>query len=47
MPEEEVEIVEDSRRRLKDGTVEVRGTWVVRQSGGKSWRKAHQRRRRK
>ena len=42
--EEEVEIHEDSRRRLKDGTIEVKGTWVARAKGGKSYRRPHKRR---
>jgi hypothetical protein len=39
--EEEVEIVEDERRNLKDGMVEVRGHWVVRAMARPGLRRAH------
>ena len=39
----EVEIVEDDRRRLPDGRVEVRGTWVARGPGRAGRRRAHTR----
>jgi hypothetical protein len=41
----EAEVVEDDRRRLKDGRVEVRGTWVVRGPAAGSRRRAHTRER--
>jgi hypothetical protein len=41
--DEEVEIVEDGRRVLKDGTVEVRGHWVARAKGGRLRRRDHER----
>jgi hypothetical protein len=47
MVDEEIEITEDSRRELPDGTVEVRGHWVARARGGKAYRRAHRRRRRR
>ena len=47
MSGEEVEVTEDSRRELPEGTVEVRGHWVARTRGGKTYRRAHRRRRRR
>jgi hypothetical protein len=41
--DEEVEIVEDDRRVLKDGTVEVRGHWVARAKGRPFYRERHER----
>ena len=41
--DEEVVVVEDDRRVLRDGTVEVRGHWVARAKGGQSYRKRHER----
>jgi hypothetical protein len=41
--DEEVEIVEDDRRVLKDGTVEVREHWVARANGCRTHRRAHER----
>ena len=35
MPDEEVEVTEDNRRVLPDGTVEVRGHWVARARAGR------------
>lgn len=41
----EAEVVEDDRRRLKDGRVQVSGTWVVRGPAAGSHRRAHDRER--
>jgi hypothetical protein len=41
----EAEVVEDDRRRLKDGRVEVRETWVVRGPAARSRRRSHTRER--
>ena len=41
----EVVVVEDDKKRLKNGDVEVRGHWMARQRGGGTWRKEHKRRR--
>ena len=41
--DEEVVVVEDDRRVLRDGTVEVRGHWVARKKGGRSYRMEHER----
>jgi hypothetical protein len=41
--DEEVVVVEDDRRVLRDGTVEVRGHWVARAKGRPSYRKKHER----
>lgn len=43
--EEEIEIVEDDRRRLKNGTVEVRGHWVARVRAKSGSRRSHERKR--
>jgi hypothetical protein len=47
MPDEEVEVTEDRRRGLPDGTVEVREHWVARARRGKAYRRAHRSRRRR
>lgn len=41
----EYEIVEDDRRRLKDGRIEVRGHWVARGTPSEHYRRRHERRR--
>jgi hypothetical protein len=43
--ESETEIVEDDRRRLRDGRIEVRGTWVLRGAAAGSRRREHTRER--
>lgn len=45
MADEEIEVTEDCRRELPDGIVEMRGHWVARARGGKTYRRAHRRRR--
>ncbi len=41
----ETEVVEDDRRRLKNGTVEVRGHWVARVLARSGRRRPHERKR--